>query len=1091
MRRASQAVHATHALDQVLTRVIAELRSALDAEAASVALLDKTNGELVLYAAGAKADQLLELRLSPEQGVVGWVIAEGEPAIINDVRCDDRFWPEVDGNSGLETRSILCAPLLSGEQAIGALEVLNKRGGDFAADDVNFLEAFGAVAASAIENARRFRKEQRRRREVEALRHAWEALTTPRSLEELLDVILDQLRVLIEYRSAAILLITDDGGLELAKSRGVADLEAAVQAVRELGVDVKIRTMLETGQPILIPDTRLDARWQHFPGFAYIRSWIGAPLLMKGHLIGTLNVDHDRPGYYSEDDVHLVANFAHQAAIAIENSRLYAATHEATAQLVEHARRMVTLYEASRTLLKGLELDQEALRELIVRINDLMGARCGILNILARDGEPEVFVVVGPDDTGIAELDRVVLEHSVLGALSHECEVLRSDDLKQTPGTKSLLPPAIRDDFVAVAIHARGRLLGSLLFAEKKGPRRLNQEDVALALALASNLAGAIDNASLYYNTQQRLREVTALFEISHTVNRLKEPNDVYAHLAVQVGTLLNAELCAFFIYSDGVLRCQAPGYGLEPDIIPLFHFEVHENNPLYPLIHAPNPLISNVVPEDPDLVEHRALLAQLGIQRLIGSAIPIDDKRIGLVLAANKRGGGEFTEQDRHLVAILAHQVSNAIQRSLAQKRRREDARVQSALLQVSQAISSLTDLDELLQNVADITHQLLQCDHCLIAPWEERHTAFVPHAQSGIDPALHEALLRMQLRPAEAPLLDRAIETRQPVLLTARDVAGIMPHWPHEKLGVEKLLIVPLVTQEQVVGLIVLSYTGQCPPPSERDITLATGIARQAAIAIENANLYLDLQLHSETLERAYQDLKDLDEQKTQIIQNVSHELRTPFTLIKGYLELLVEEHLGTLNDRQREALATIVEKTEALAKLTLDIVTVQSFDTTSLELKVFDFGSLCRTVLERAASDFPHIQFRCDGPLDSSYVEADANLLERVLELLLDNAVKFSPGGGVITVRARPEADIVYVEVEDEGIGIPKEALPYVFDVFYQVDGSTTRRFGGTGLGLAIVKQIVTAHGGEVGVHSTVGQGSKVHFTLPRVPTLRTTS
>jgi signal transduction histidine kinase len=105
-----------------------------------------------------------------------------------------------------------------------------------------------------------------------------------------------------------------------------------------------------------------------------------------------------------------------------------------------------------------------------------------------------------------------------------------------------------------------------------------------------------------------------------------------------------------------------------------------------------------------------------------------------------------------------------------------------------------------------------------------------------------------------------------------------------------------------------------------------------------------------------------------------------------------------------------------------------------------------------------------------------------VERVLQLLLDNAIKFSPDGGAITVRASPQNEMLRVEVEDRGIGIPATAVPYIFDRFYQVDGSTTRRFGGTGLGLSIARQIVRAHDGDVGVRSSEGKGSTFHFTLP---------
>jgi GAF domain-containing protein/anti-sigma regulatory factor (Ser/Thr protein kinase) len=1080
--RASQAVYGTEGLDEVLTRVIAELYSTLNAEAASVALLDKLSGEIILDAAGPVAEIVSGLRLPPEYGIIGWVIANGQSSIVNDVSADPRFWSDVDGYSGFETRSVLCAPLLSGHQVIGAVEVLNKRDGEFTTEDLIFLEAFAAVAASAIESAQRMRQRQQRRREADTLRRAWEALTTPRALEELLDVILDQLAQLIEYRSATILLVTEESGLELSASRGIEDLEKAARLVSELGLDVKVQTMLKTRQPLLIPDTRTDIRWRHYPGFSHLRSWIGAPLLIKGQLIGTLNIDHDRPNYYNVDHVQLVSSFAHQAAIAIENSQLHAATTEVTSRLVEQTRRMVTLYEAIRTYLRGPELEHNALRKLINLITDLVGARYGILNILAQENQPSLLISIGPQGAEITDLDWAALEHGILGALDSEREVIRSDELQGTIGTRRSIPPTLLKSFLGVAIHTRGQLSGQLVLADKEGDGVFSRDDEALAQALATNLAGAIENASLHHKTQQRLRELIALYEISRTVTGMKETSDIYTHLATQVARLLDTERCAFFIYSEGLLECQAPGYGLEPEIIPRLRFHVKEGDPTYAIIHAPDASINNKAMEDPELETFRPLLAELGIDRLMSCRIAIDEHQVGLLVAADKRGGKEFTEQDRHLVSIMAHQVSSVLQRALAQRRQQEHAQIQSALLEVSQAISSLTNLDELLQTVAQITHRLAGCDHCLIASWEERLTAFVPRAQSGLDGDVDEALPQMLLKPSDIPFIDQATETRKPILLTARDIREKIPAWTQGLLGSENSLVVPLVIQERVVGLIDAAYVGKKAPPGQREIALVTGIARQAAVAIENANLYHDLQLHAARLERAYSDLKELDARKTQFIQNVSHELRTPFTLIKGYLELLLDGEMGALSERQKEGVLVIEEKTEALGKLINDIISVQNIDASSLDLHVFDLSRVVHTAVANIKAAVPDADLQCDLPPDLPPVKADANMVERVLNFLLENAIKFSPDGGAITVRASPKNGMMRIEVEDHGIGIPATALPYIFDRFYQVDGSTTRRFGGTGLGLSIARQIVRAHDGEVDVESTEGHGSTFHFTLP---------
>jgi signal transduction histidine kinase len=115
----------------------------------------------------------------------------------------------------------------------------------------------------------------------------------------------------------------------------------------------------------------------------------------------------------------------------------------------------------------------------------------------------------------------------------------------------------------------------------------------------------------------------------------------------------------------------------------------------------------------------------------------------------------------------------------------------------------------------------------------------------------------------------------------------------------------------------------------------------------------------------------------------------------------------------------------------------------------------------------------------------VRGDARRLRQVFDHLLDNAIKFSPNGGTICLSLGEEGDMVCVQVQDQGIGLPTDELERVFDRFYQVDGSATRRFGGTGLGLALVKEVVEAHGGAVWVESEVGQGSTFTLFLPCCP------
>lgn len=235
---------------------------------------------------------------------------------------------------------------------------------------------------------------------------------------------------------------------------------------------------------------------------------------------------------------------------------------------------------------------------------------------------------------------------------------------------------------------------------------------------------------------------------------------------------------------------------------------------------------------------------------------------------------------------------------------------------------------------------------------------------------------------------------------------------------------------------------------------------------------------------LEWAHKQLQTLDRQKSEFVSTVSHELRTPLTAIKGYAHFLLEGRAGPLTDAQREALRTIVESTEQVIRRVNDILFLQESSRIVLSrtpVSLGEIASLAIALVQERARE-ADVEIVSEIP-DDLNITADADALELLFLHLLDNAIKFSPGGGKVCVRLQDAGEGVYGEISDTGIGIAPEHHERIFERFYQVDSSTTRAFGGVGLGLAIAKRIVEAHGGHIGVRSAPGQGSTFYFTLPK--------
>ncbi len=252
----------------------------------------------------------------------------------------------------------------------------------------------------------------------------------------------------------------------------------------------------------------------------------------------------------------------------------------------------------------------------------------------------------------------------------------------------------------------------------------------------------------------------------------------------------------------------------------------------------------------------------------------------------------------------------------------------------------------------------------------------------------------------------------------------------------------------------------------------------------AVEEQKQHLEDAVKERTaqLETALEKLRSLDRLKSEIINNVSHELRTPLTQVKNAVDLIE----GCTSPDEMSALVSVAKQAAVrLEHLIKNIVELGSGLTMNLEPISVSESVYQSIVAMRAAHPLNGIQIEAVLENDLPQVYADRTGLVRVLQHLLDNAVKFSPNGGKIEIIAKNQSDsYVWIGVRDHGVGIPPHELDNIFEQFYQVDGSSTRSYGGVGIGLSIVKLIVEGHGSEVHVTSEEGKGSTFSFTLPTV-------
>ncbi len=225
-----------------------------------------------------------------------------------------------------------------------------------------------------------------------------------------------------------------------------------------------------------------------------------------------------------------------------------------------------------------------------------------------------------------------------------------------------------------------------------------------------------------------------------------------------------------------------------------------------------------------------------------------------------------------------------------------------------------------------------------------------------------------------------------------------------------------------------------------------------------------------------------KEAERMKNEFVSTVSHELRTPLTSLRGFAELMLEREYPP--EKQKKFIQIILRESTRLSKLINDFLDVQRMEAGRQD---YHFSKVrLPQILEDSAALFrptsPIHTFEVVYPQELPEVRADVDRLRQITTNLLSNAVKFSPQGGAVKLEARLDGAMVVFSVADQGIGIAPEAAGRLFEKFYRVDNTATRKIGGTGLGLSIVKQIVDAHGGRVWVESQPGEGTRFLFTLP---------
>jgi signal transduction histidine kinase/CheY-like chemotaxis protein len=472
------------------------------------------------------------------------------------------------------------------------------------------------------------------------------------------------------------------------------------------------------------------------------------------------------------------------------------------------------------------------------------------------------------------------------------------------------------------------------------------------------------------------------------------------------------------------------------------------------------------------------------GFHAMLGVPMLVEDRVLGVIVLW-RTDIEPFDERSVEIVTTFAAQAAIAIQYvQLVNELEGRGTRLArsvdelSALGEISQAVNSSLDLDEVLTTIVTRAAELSVTDGGSIFVFEPDAGEFVLRTCAGTSDELADALRAIRIPLGDSFLGRAAIdgEVRQAPDLereTAdRHIEQLLLH------GWRSMVAVPLRREGEIMGALTVRRKSPGAVPHEM-VELLETLADQSTVAIANARLYQELAERSRQLEVA-------SGHKSEFLASMSHELRTPLNAVIGFSEVLLDQIAGDLNDRQREYVREIRDSGRHLLELINDILDLSRVESgqTELELRTVWLPGLLEQTLamvrQRAVEH--RIALHVAVAPDVGALPADELKLKQVVINLLTNAVKFTEDGGSVTVTAELAGGAVQVDVRDTGAGIPEAEQEAIFETFQR--GSRARRAGaeGTGLGLTLSRRIVELHGGRLWVESRPGEGSTFSFTIP---------
>ncbi|HUQ41861.1 MAG TPA: GAF domain-containing protein, partial [Candidatus Limnocylindrales bacterium] len=988
------------------------------------------------------------------------------------VRDSDYDYP-LNIEHGVHT--VAAVPIFSGDVVVAAIGAARYRVDPFTAGELRLFETFADQAGIAMENARLFDETKAALERQTATAEILHVISTsPTDLAPVFETIA---RNAARYcgASSSVVMVVDSGMFKPVASWGTSGHLPQPQSLS--GPFTHARVINERRTYNIADQQELGGEAADIARRLGFRAIAVAPMIRGDRALGTVAIRRPSAGAFGPREIELLESFAAQAAIAIDNVRLFNETKESLEQQ-QAISEILQVISSSPT-------DIQPVLDAIARnaARYCAAEDCGVA-LIRDDGLLEQVAQYGPIRKNLPPwpVDRT----SVRGRAVVDRAVIHVEDmLAEPPDEYGIGIQRARDlgqrSILAAPLLREGVPLGAIALRRTE-VRPFTEKQIALLRTFADQAAIAIENVRLFNETAEALERQTAIGDILRVISgsptSLQPVLDAVASNAVR---FCGAERAGVGLERDGMIELVASAGEdlLDVEPFPIDRTTVTGRAMLdRTLIHLPDLLAASA--EFP----LGAAQARTSKERAIAVMPLMHKDRVFGVIALRRYEPRPFTEKQIALLRTFADQAAIAIENVRLFNETKESLERQTAISEVLKTISrTVFDLEPTLAAIVENAARLADAD---VAWMTQRLDAdhFTWGAQYARDPNFRAQLdasrpRRIGMISSEGgSIMMKLYRDGQTIAIADIDAdPALRDQSPTVKLtGARSLVAVPVRSEGDVLAAFVVGRLA-LRPFSDREARLIETFADQAAIAIQNVRLFNEIQQKSRELEVA-------NRHKSEFLANMSHELRTPLNAVIGFSEVLAQGIFGDVNEKQKEYLEDILSSGKHLLSLINDILDLSKIEAGRMELDLARFSlkaaldSGLVIVRERAARH--GISLATHAPDDLPLIEADERKVKQILYNLLSNAVKFTPDGGRVTVSIAREDGSLRVAVADTGIGIAADDRGRVFEEFQQVGRERSRE--GTGLGLTLTKRFVELHGGRIWFESTPGTGSTFSFTLP---------